>query len=75
MDPRPAPDPAKLLQYWMEWESGDTPPGRTLSNLKTHGLRELLEALVRRTLTTSAVFSTALASQTVVTPAARPAAT
>lgn len=46
MDPRPAPDPAKLLQYWMEWESGDTPPGRTLSNLKTHGLRELLEALV-----------------------------
>jgi hypothetical protein len=45
MDPRPPTDPAKLLQYWMEWERGETPPGKTLSNLKTHGLRELLEGL------------------------------
>jgi hypothetical protein len=45
MDPRPPTDPNKLLQYWMEWERGETPPGRTLSNLKTHGLRELLEEL------------------------------
>jgi hypothetical protein len=39
-------DPAKLLAYWMEWEHGDTPPGRVISNLKTAGLRELLEGLV-----------------------------
>jgi hypothetical protein len=43
---RPPPDPARLLAYWMEWERGETPPGRTMSNLKTHGLRDLLEAWV-----------------------------
>lgn len=43
---RPPPDPAKLLTFWMEWEKGETPPGRVLSNLKTAGLRELLEATV-----------------------------
>ena len=41
----PTPDPAKLMTFWMEWERGDTPPGRTLANLKTAGLRELLEGL------------------------------
>jgi len=46
MDQRPAPDPAKLLVDWMEWETGETPPGRVMSNLKTHGLRDLLEQLV-----------------------------
>jgi hypothetical protein len=46
VDPRPPPDPAKLLGYWMEWERAETPPGRVISNLKTAGLRELLEALV-----------------------------
>ena len=45
MDERPPPDPVKLLQYWMEWERGETPPGSVLSNLKTHGLRDLLEQL------------------------------
>jgi hypothetical protein len=30
----------------MEWEKGETPPGRVISNLKTHGMRELLETLV-----------------------------
>lgn len=45
MDDRPPPDPAKLLADWMEWERGDTPPGRVMSNLKTHGLRELLDEL------------------------------
>lgn len=39
------PDPHKLLAHWLEWERGDTPPGRVMSNLKTAGLRELLEAL------------------------------
>ena len=42
---RPLPDPTKLLACWMEWERGETPPGRVLSNLKTAGLRELLESL------------------------------
>jgi hypothetical protein len=45
MEP-PAPDPAKLLEQWMEWERGDTMPGRVMSNLKTGGLRQLLEVLV-----------------------------
>jgi hypothetical protein len=42
---RPAPDPTKLLHDWMEWEKGETPPGKVISNLKTHGLRDLLETL------------------------------
>ena len=46
MDDRPTADPAKLLAYWEEWETGETPPGRVMSNLKTAGLRELLVALV-----------------------------
>jgi hypothetical protein len=41
---RPPPDPTKLLAAWDEWENGETPPGRVMSNLKTGGLRELLEA-------------------------------
>src|SRR5206468_241353 len=28
----------------MEWERGETPPGRVLSNLKIAGMREFLEA-------------------------------
>ena len=43
---RPRPDPAKLLNAWMEWERGETPPGRVMSNLKTGGLRDLLEEMV-----------------------------
>jgi hypothetical protein len=43
---RPPADPAKLLAAWMEWERGETPPGRVMSNLKTGGLREVLEHLV-----------------------------
>jgi hypothetical protein len=46
---RPPPDPVKLLTAWMEWERGETPPGRVMSNLKTAGLRDLLEALVAAT--------------------------
>jgi hypothetical protein len=42
----PPPDPAKLLAHWMEWERGETPPGRVMSNLKTGGLRPLLESIV-----------------------------
>lgn len=29
----------------MEWERGETPPGRVMSNLKIAGMRELLERL------------------------------
>ncbi|HET9078683.1 MAG TPA: hypothetical protein VFN68_17235 [Acidimicrobiales bacterium] len=43
---RPPPDPAKLLEAWMEWERGETPPGRVMSTLKTGGLRDLLEQMV-----------------------------
>lgn len=43
---RPPPDPVKLLAAWIEWEKGETPPGRVMSNLKTAGMRELLDALV-----------------------------
>jgi hypothetical protein len=46
MENRPPPDPAKLLEWWMEWERGETPPGRTMANLKIGGLRDLLEELV-----------------------------
>ncbi len=42
---RPAPDPSKLLADWMEWEKGETPPGKVIANLKTHGMRDLLESL------------------------------
>jgi hypothetical protein len=45
---RPPPDPAKLLEAWMEWERGDVTPGRVMATLKTGGLRDLLEAEVAR---------------------------
>jgi hypothetical protein len=41
----PAPDPSKLLQSWMEWERGEVTPGRVMANMKTGGLRRLLEEL------------------------------
>jgi hypothetical protein len=45
VDDRPPIDPAKLLAFWMEWEKGETPPGQVMANLKTGGLKELLEEL------------------------------
>ncbi len=44
MDDRPAPDPAALLDKWNGWASGESQPGRTMSDLKTGGLPEVLEA-------------------------------
>jgi hypothetical protein len=41
----PEPDPSKLLQAWMEWERGEVTPGRVMANLKTGGMRQLLEGL------------------------------
>lgn len=43
---KPPPDVEKLLSYWNEWERGETTPGRTIANLKTAGLFDLLETLV-----------------------------
>ncbi len=40
---RPPADPVKLLSSWGEWEAGETPSGRAVSNLKTGGLRDVLE--------------------------------
>jgi hypothetical protein len=48
---RPPPDAAALLAYWDEWERGETPPGRTMANLKTHGLPELLRQLADQPVT------------------------
>lgn len=45
---RPPPDPAKLLEAWMQWERGEALPGRVMSNLKTGGLRDILEQLVEQ---------------------------
>ncbi len=45
---RPPPDPKKLLAAWMEWEKGETPPGKVMSNLKIAGMRELLDDLAAR---------------------------
>ena len=41
----PPPDPPKLLAHWMEWERGEVTPGRVLANLKTAGMRDVLEQL------------------------------
>lgn len=42
----PPADPAKLLATLLLWESGEESPGRTLADLKTGGLKELLMGLV-----------------------------
>lgn len=50
---RPPTDPKKLLEHWMEWERGETTPGRVMANLKTAGLREVLEHLAAQASTTA----------------------
>ena len=45
-EPGRVPDPQVLLDIWMKWETAETQPGQTLSQLKAKGLRDLLEALV-----------------------------
>jgi hypothetical protein len=42
---RPPADPVKLLAAWMEWETGESTPGRVMADLKTAGLRDVLEHL------------------------------
>ena len=46
---RPPPDPVKLLATWMEWEKGESTPGRVMADLKKAGLRDLLQDLAART--------------------------
>ena len=48
MATKPPPDPGKLLDWWMEWERGEATPGRAMANLKTGGLRDLLEQLAQK---------------------------
>jgi hypothetical protein len=50
----PEPDPSKLLQAWMEWERGEVTPGRVMANLKTGGMRQLLEGLAAQRQASSA---------------------
>src|ERR1700730_18487242 len=59
---RPPPDPKKLLDEWMEWERGEATPGRIMANLKTAGLRDLLEEL--------AALAAAAATSAAATPSA-----
>lgn len=47
MDKPPA-DPQKMLEHWMEFERGEQTPGRVLANLKTDGLRDVLEQLAEQ---------------------------
>lgn len=42
---RPPADPVKLLASWMDWENGEITPGRVMADLKTGGLRDVLEHL------------------------------
>lgn len=42
---RPAPDLAKLIAAWDEFERGEQLPGKVLANLKTAGLTEVFEQL------------------------------
>lgn len=51
---RPAPDLAKLVSAWEEFERGEQLPGKVLANLKTAGLPEVLAELVESGWTPSA---------------------
>jgi hypothetical protein len=42
----PAPDLAKLIAAWEEWERGEQQPGKVLANLKTAGMATILQQLV-----------------------------
>ena len=44
-EPGRVAEAALLLEILMRWERGETPPGKTLTDLKAKGLRDLLESL------------------------------
>ena len=50
----PAPDLKKLVAALEEWERGEQQPGKTLANMKTAGLAEVLRQLVESGWTPSA---------------------
>jgi len=41
----PAPDMDKIRLAWEAWEKGEEQPGKTLSNLKTAGLDQVIRQL------------------------------
>ncbi|MFM9112568.1 MAG: hypothetical protein ACKOQZ_09380, partial [Actinomycetota bacterium] len=43
---KPAMDLEKMKAAWEAWERGEEQPGKTLANLKTAGLDDLLAQLV-----------------------------
>jgi len=43
---RPAPDLDKIHAAWDAWERGEEQPGKTLADLKTAGLDDLIAQLV-----------------------------
>jgi hypothetical protein len=43
---QPQPDMDKMLLAWQIWEKGEEMPGKTLANLKTAGLDEVLKQLI-----------------------------
>jgi len=42
----PAPDLAKIIAAWDDWERGDESPGRVMATMKTAGLPQILRQLV-----------------------------
>lgn len=42
----PAPDLEKIRLAWEAWERGEEQPGKTLANLKTAGLDEVIRQLL-----------------------------
>ncbi len=45
---QPAPDLAKIIAAWEEFEAGEQAPGRVLANMKTAGLPRVLAQLVEQ---------------------------
>jgi hypothetical protein len=46
--PLTPPNPEKILAFWMEWERGETMPGKVMTNLKTAGLPILLQQIIEQ---------------------------
>ncbi|MEK7293055.1 MAG: hypothetical protein AAB088_06395 [Actinomycetota bacterium] len=43
---QPAPDMEKIYLAWQTWERGEEQPGKTLANMKTAGLADVLKQLI-----------------------------
>lgn len=43
---QPPPDLEKIHLAWQTWERGEEQPGKTLANMKTAGLADVLEQLI-----------------------------